>query len=218
MQEFITFYKHLINPDSLTVMLTEWGWAAYILLFCIVFAETGLLVGFCLPGDSLLFVAGFVCSVGNNALNIFILGPLLMLAAILGDNTNYWLGRGTGPKIFSREDSLFFHKKHLVRTQHFYEKHGPMTIIYARFVPIVRTFAPFVAGMGKMRYARFLAFSIGGGAGWIVSMLTLGYFLGQVGFIKHNLDKAVVVVVLISLLPIFLEFYKARRRKAAGTE
>ncbi|MCX7017983.1 MAG: VTT domain-containing protein [Candidatus Sumerlaeota bacterium] len=197
-------------------MIIEWGWVAYIVLFFIIFAETGLLAGFCLPGDSLLFVAGFVCAIEVNnqrVLNIFVLVPLLMVAAVVGDNVNYMLGRHTGPLIFSRENSLLFHKKHLVRTQHFYEKYGGRTIVYARFVPIVRTFAPFVAGMGKMKFQHFFLMNVMGGTLWIISMTVLGYYLGQIPAVKNNLEKAVILVILLSMAPLFIEIWRARREK-----
>jgi len=216
LETVIHFFQRLFNPDQLQLMIIEWGWVAYIILFFIIFAETGLLAGFCLPGDSLLFVAGFVCAIEVNnqhVLNFFILVPLLIAAAVIGDNVNYLLGRHTGPLIFSRDDSLLFHKKHLVRTQHFYEKYGGRTIIYARFVPIVRTFAPFVAGMGKMKYLRFLPIDIAGGGLWIISMTVLGYFLGQIPVVKNNLEKAVILVILLSMTPLFIEIWRTRREK-----
>lgn len=210
-----TVVKGLFNPETLQHMLQNWGFLAYYILFAIVFSETGLLVGFCLPGDSLLFIAGFVCSValpetGHPAINLFILMPLLIVAAIAGDNLNYWLGRRTGPMIFNKEDSLFFHKKHLVKTQKFYEKYGGKTMILARFVPFVRTFAPFVAGMGKMDYMRFVRFDICGAFAWICSMMLMGYFLGNIPWVKHNLEKAVILVIFISILPIIIEMIKAK--------
>ncbi|MBX7246495.1 MAG: VTT domain-containing protein [Candidatus Sumerlaeaceae bacterium] len=201
----------MFNPETLQSMLHDWGWVAYIILFIIVFAETGLLVGFCLPGDSLLFIAGFVCSpAAGNIMDPWLLGFLLIVAAVVGDTVGYWLGWKTGPMIFHREDSIFFHRKHLIKTQKFYEKYGGRTIIYARFVPIVRTFAPFVAGVGKMEYKRFISYNVFGGIGWVVSMLALGYFLGNIPWVKHNLEKAVIIVIFISILPIIIEVAKAR--------
>lgn len=233
--------KNLFHPEALQQMLQDWDWVAYIVLFIIVFAETGLLVGFCLPGDSLLFIAGFVCSIetaAGRALNIWILMPILMIAAVTGDTVGYWLGRRTGPKIFCRDNTmtfsaalasdsgrvyrlfmwlngLLFNRKHLIRTQKFYEKYGGRTIIYARFVPIVRTFAPFVAGIGKMHYGRFLQFNVWGGIGWIFSMMILGYFLGNIPIVKHNLEKAVIVVIAISFLPIVIELVRSRLHRGA---
>ena len=213
MTTIIDFLKTLFSPELLQQALTDWGWLAYIILFAIVFAETGLLVGFFLPGDSLMFVAGFVCSPAVHALDYWTLVALLCIAAIVGDTVGYWLGRRTGPVIFCREDSLLFHRKHLTRTQRFYERHGGKTIVYARFVPIVRTFAPFVAGIGKMDYWRFLSFNVFGGIGWVLSMTALGYHLGSVEWVKKNLEKAVLIVIFISLLPIIVEVVRSRFRK-----
>ncbi len=210
------FFQTIFKPELLTHALQEWGWVAYVILFAIVFAETGLLVGFCLPGDSLLFIAGFVCSIRTDqgpVLNYFVLTALLCVAAVVGDTVGYWLGRRTGPLIFCREDSLFFHKKHLLRTQHFYERYGGRTIIYARFVPIVRTFAPFVAGIGRMDYPKFLSYNVFGGIGWVIGMTLIGYFLGSIPVVQRNLEKAVILVILISLMPIFYELIRAKLKK-----
>jgi membrane-associated protein len=213
MAKAFEFLRTLFNPEMLQHALTDWGWVAYLVLFAIVFAETGLLVGFFLPGDSLLFVAGFVCSPAVHALDFWTLVVLLSVAAILGDTVGYWLGRRTGPVIFCREDSLFFHRKHLIRTQRFYERHGGKTIVYARFVPIVRTFAPFVAGIGQMQYKRFISFNVFGGIGWVLGMAALGYHLGSFEWVKKNLEKAVLIVIFISLLPILVEAIRARLHK-----
>ncbi|MFH1263927.1 MAG: VTT domain-containing protein [Pseudomonadota bacterium] len=196
----IDFILRLLNPNELEMMLRSWGWLGYPILFGIVFAETGLLVGFFFPGDSLLFIAGFVASTG--VLDITWLNLLLCAAAILGDGTGYFLGLRSGPKIFRREDSLFFRKSHLVRTQEFYEKHGGKTIVLARFIPIIRTFAPFVAGLGKMRYLRFAAFNVFGGIGWVVLMTGAGYFLGNIPIIRRNFERTVIVIVVLSVLPL----------------
>src|SRR5262249_18491667 len=165
-------------------------------LTAIVFAETGLLVGFVLPGDSLLFTIGVVAGAGQLNLGLIIL--LLICATMLGDWCGYLIGRRTGPAIFNRPDSRFFKQEHLRRTEAFYEKHGGKTIIYAKFVPIIRTFAPFVAGVAKMRYARFLSFDIFGGIGWVSSMTVLGYFLGSIPLVRRHFEKFVVLVVFIS--------------------
>lgn len=195
------FFSRLYNFQDLI------RWGGYTVLLIIIYAETGLLAGFFLPGDSLLVTAGLFAAV-EGALDIRVLIPILALAAIAGDNTGYWLGYHFGPKIFSKEDSFFFHKDHLKRTQHFYDKYGPKTIILARFVPIVRTFAPTVAGVGKMKYSRFLAYSIGGGIGWITSMTLLGYFLGsKIPNIEKNVHYVIAVVIVISFIPIIKEFF-----------
>src|SRR5690349_8626145 len=179
-QYFLDFYRLLTTPERLIALLSTvmTGWLGYSLLFGIVFAETGLLVGFFLPGDSLLFTVGVVAGAGD--LNIFIVNLVLMAAAMMGDSTGYLLGRGTGPRIFDRPNSRLFKREYLIRTQLFYEKHGGKTIIYARFVPIIRTFAAFVAGVARMPYLRFLPFSVCGAAGWVACMTMLGYKLGTV--------------------------------------
>jgi membrane-associated protein len=179
------------------------------MLFAIVFAETGLLVGFFLPGDSLLFTVGVVAGAGQ--LNIWLINLLLIIAAIVGDAVGYMLGRQAGPRVFSRPDSRFFKQEHLLRTKAFYEKHGGKTIIYARFVPIIRTFAPFVAGVAQMPYSRFAAFNIFGGIGWVIAMTMAGYILGNVPIIRAHFEKVVVGIVLVSVLPIVIEYIKSRR-------
>src|SRR5499427_9194162 len=172
----------------------------------IIFAETGLLVGFFLPGDSLLFTAGIFCTTSNptgaQLLNIFTLNIFVVAAAIIGDTVGYWIGAKAGPKIFTREQSLLFSRKHLLRTKEFYERHGGKTIIIARFLPFVRTFAPVVAGIGKMNYRRFLSFNVFGGIGWVFSMTMLGFTLGKVyPPITKQIDKVIIVIIFVSLLP-----------------
>lgn len=187
-------------------------WGSYTALVIIIYAETGLLAGFFLPGDSLLVTAG-LCAALEGALNIWVLIPLLSAAAIIGDSTGYWVGYHFGPKLFSREDSFFFHKNHLARTQKFYEKYGAKTIVLARFVPIVRTFAPTVAGVGRMDYRKFLFYNVAGGIFWIASMTLLGYFLGRViPDIESMVHYVIVIVILISFIPILREWLHSRRR------
>lgn len=203
LHEFISKLNHL---DQLI------AWAGYVGVTAIVFSETGLLAGFFLPGDSLLVTAGLVASQGT--LNILYLNILLVAAAIAGDNTGYFIGHHAGPRLFKREDSLFFHKKHLERTHEFFEKHGGKTLILARFVPIVRTFAPTVAGVGRMKYRRFLAYSICGGCAWVLSMTSIGYFLGRtVPNIEKHLHILVGIVIIISFLPVLMELHKAKKKK-----
>jgi membrane-associated protein len=206
----------LIHPRDLVTFITTLysGWLAYAALFAIVFSETGLLVGFFLPGDSLLFTVGVVCAGGN--LDVGVVIPLLIAAAVIGDTTGYFLGRGTGPRIFSRPKSRLFNPEHLRETQQFYEKHGGKTLIYARFVPIVRTFAPFVAGVGRMPYSRFISFSIFGGIGWVTFMTLLGYSLGKVSFVQKYFDLVVLAIIALSLMPAALQFLKSRRGIAAS--
>ena len=189
-------------------------WAGYFGLTAIVFAETGLLVGFFLPGDSLLVTAGLFA--GQGLFNVYLLGAILNLAAAVGNSCGYWIGRGTGPKIFTREDSLLFNKKHVLRAQEFYARHGWKAIILAQFMPIVRTFSPVVAGVGRMPYRQFLMISVIGTIVWVWSMLFTGYFLGTYipGIDKH-IEILVIVVVFVSVLPAIISWWRERRRAAA---
>ncbi len=209
----LDFIRTLTNPERLIHLLTTalTGWLGYALLFAVVFAETGLLVGFFLPGDSLMFTVGVVAGAGK--LDIVTVNIVLMAAAILGDGVGYALGRRTGPIIFHNPNSRFFRQEHLLRTKAFYEKHGGKTIIYARFIPIIRTFAPFVAGVAQMGYPRFLAFNIFGGIGWVFSLTMLGYQLGSVPFVRRHFEKVIALIIVVSLLPVLREAWKARRRK-----
>ncbi len=191
-------------------------WGGYTVLIAIVFAETGLLAGFFLPGDSLLVTAGLLAA-SDGILNIWVLNGALSLAAILGDSTGYAIGYHLGPRLFTRQDSRLFHRDHLLRTQRFYEKHGAKTIVIARFVPIVRTFAPTVAGIGRMRYPVFVAYNVVGGVGWVSSMTLAGYFLGRViPDIERRLHWVIAAVILISFLPIVREWRAARRQRLGG--
>jgi membrane-associated protein len=184
----------------------------YAVLVAIVFTETGLLVGFFLPGDSLLITAGLVA--GSGGLDIWWLNVLLILAAIAGDSVGYSIGFRTGPRIFTRENSLLFNRRHLVRTREFYERYGGKTIVLARFIPILRTFAPVVAGVGQMAYRRFLFFNVFGGIGWVASLTWAGYLLGRtVPNIDQHVHLVVIIVIVLSVLPIVGEIIKARRRK-----
>jgi len=180
-------------------------------LIAIVFVETGLFVGFFLPGDSLLVTAGLFAARGDLGLwSIFL---FVSLAAIIGDTVGYTIGARTGPKIFTREDSLLFHKKHLITTKEFYDRYGGVTIIIARFMPIVRTFAPLVAGVGGMEYRRFVFYNVAGGIGWVVSMTSLGYFLGKaVPGIDRHIDVVIAAVIFLSLLPAIIKFARDRWR------
>jgi membrane-associated protein len=216
MDALVEFYRALTNPEQLIALLSKklaGGWG-YALLAAIVFAETGLLIGFFLPGDSLLFTVGAV--IGAGQLNLAVCLVLLSVCAIVGDAVGYALGRKAGPAVFHRPDSKLFKQQYLTRTQEFYERYGGKTIIYARFVPIVRTFAPFLAGVGKMDYGHFLSYNIFGGIGWVCSMTLAGYFLGQQPFVRRHFEKVVILIVVISVLPMIVEFFKARKRSPAS--
>ena len=206
----LDFLRALTTPERLIQLLSTAmsGWAGYAMLSGIVFAETGLLVGFVLPGDSLLFTIGVVAGAGE--LNLVVIMLLLICASMLGDWSGYLLGRRAGPAIFNRPDSRFFKQEHLQRTKAFYEKHGGKTIIYAKFVPIVRTFAPFVAGVANMRYVRFLSFDIFGGVGWVFSMTILGYLLGEVAIVRRNFEKLVLLVIFVSVLPVMIHAIRSK--------
>ncbi|MGH9368527.1 MAG: VTT domain-containing protein [Thermoanaerobaculia bacterium] len=182
----------------------------------IVFAETGLMVGFFLPGDSLLVTAGVFAAAGH--LNIWVLNAVLIAAAIAGDTVGYWIGRRAGPALFKRPKSLLFNPEHLRRAHDFYEKHGGKTIILARFMPIVRTFAPVVAGMGRMEYRRFVSFNVFGGLLWVLSMTLTGYYLGQIPGVREHIEIVIVIVVFLSILPgiIALARERVRKRRASG--
>jgi membrane-associated protein len=213
MLSLVDLVRILTSPDRLIQLLSPMftSWLGYALLFAIVFSETGLLVGFFLPGDSLMFLVGAVAGAGN--LNLLVVNLVLMAAAILGDSFGYALGRRTGPAIFDRPDSRWFRREHLARTHAFYEKYGGKTIVYARFVPIVRTFAPFVAGVGKMNYGRFISFNVFGGIGWVFGMTMLGYLLGGVPIVKQHLEKVILLIILISVAPVVVEGVKAYRKQ-----
>lgn len=205
-------WRSLTDPDRLIHLLTAvlTGWLGYALLAGVVFAETGLLVGLFLPGDSLLFTVGVVAGAGD--LDIVKICVLLTAFSILGDQSGYFLGYRTGPKIFSRPDSRFFKQDYVRRTQAFYEKHGGKTLIYAKFVPIVRTFAPFMAGVGKMRYTRFLSFNIFGGLGWVLAATLGGFYLGGIPIVRHNFEKVVIGIVLLSVLPMAIHYLQSRKK------
>ena len=189
-------------------------WGGYVVLAAIVFAETGLLVGFFLPGDSLLITAGLVAATG--ALDIWWLNVLLVAAAVAGDSVGYAIGARVGPRLFTREKSWLFNPRHIVRTREFYERHGAKTIVIARFVPIIRTFAPVVAGVGQMSYRRFLFYNVAGGLGWVLSMTWAGYLLGNVvPNIDRHIHIVVIVVIVLSVIPIAVEIVRERRRQSA---
>ena len=206
----IDFILHI--DDHLQEIIRNYGGLTYLILFLIVFAETGLVVTPILPGDSLLFAAGTFAALGS--LDPIILTVLLIMAAVVGDGVNYWIGHWIGPKAFSGKVP-WLRQDYLKRTEAFYEKHGGKTIILARFVPIVRTFAPFVAGVGRMQYGRFLAYNVVGAVLWVTICVTAGYFFGNLPFVRDNFSLVVLGIVGVSLIPLVVEWIRQRRAKAA---
>jgi membrane-associated protein len=207
----IEFALHI--DKQLLELCAMYGTWIYAILFTVLFCETGLVVTPFLPGDSLLFAVGSLAAFG--ALRVEFAIPLLVLAVLCGDNTNYWFGRKIGPKVFSQEHSRIFNKEYLARTQAFYDKHGKITVVLARFLPIIRTFAPFVAGIGKMTYRIFLLFSVLGSLLWVNLFILTGYFFGNIPFVKQNFSLVIVALVLIPGLPALIELIRhfAQRRK-----
>jgi len=204
----IDLFLHL--DVHLNELIVQYGAVTYIILFLVIFAETGFVITPFLPGDSLLFAAGTFAATGS--LDVTLLFVLLTTAAIAGDTVNYWIGHYIGPKVFSKE-TRFIKKKYLERTHNFYEKHGGKTIIIARFVPIIRTFAPFVAGVGAMTYSKFILYNIVGGIVWVVIFVFGGYYFGNIPAVKNNFSLVIIVIIVISVLPGFSEFIRHRKRK-----
>jgi membrane-associated protein len=188
----------------------------YVVLFLIVFCETGLVVTPFLPGDSLLFAIGAIGARDEIQLNVPVLTVLLIIAAVLGDAVNYWIGYKLGPAVFTKDTGKLLNKKHLIKAQEFYEKYGGKTIILARFVPVIRTFAPFVAGIGKMNYFRFAMYNVIGGVAWVVICVTAGHFFGQFEFVKKHFEAVIIMIIIISVLPMAWEFWQARRAAKRG--
>ena len=210
------FIKYLIDlflhlDQHLGEIIRDYGVWTYLVLFIIVFCETGLVVTPFLPGDSLLFAAGAFAALG--ALNVFWLFIILTAAAIIGDTVNYWLGHYVGPRIFSKEDVRFLNKKHLQRTHEFYERYGGKTIIIARFIPIIRTFAPFVAGIGSMTYWRFIVYNVVGAIIWVAVCLFAGYLFGNLEIVKKNFSLVILAIIFVSIIPIIVEFIRHRISK-----
>jgi membrane-associated protein len=215
-KDILDFFLHL--DDKLEEIIKNYGFWTYLILFLIIFAETGLVITPFLPGDSLLFAAGTFAA--GRGLNVWLLFVLLSVAAIIGDTVNYWLGHYVGPRVFYKDDVRFLNKKYLERTHAFYEKYGGKTIIIARFIPIIRTFAPFVAGIGSMTYWRFITYNVVGGILWVGICVFAGYFFGNIPIVKNNFSIVIIVIVLISVLPVIVEFIRHRmsRAKAAAPE
>ncbi|GMU55034.1 MAG: membrane protein [Candidatus Xenobia bacterium] len=210
--ELIKDFLHLISSPEGIKQIISWG--GILVLIGIVFAETGLLVGFFLPGDSLLFISGVVASDGT--LSLWQLLIFLSMAAIVGDSVGYAIGRKAGQALYSRPQSRWFRRDYLLRTRAFYDHYGGMTIILARFIPFARTFAPTVAGIGEMAYARFLAFNVVGGILWVFSMVLMGYFFGKIPVVERNLEKVVVLIVFLSVLPVAIHALKAHLASRAA--
>jgi len=212
LMQFVDLFLHL--DKHLDAVMRDYGTWTYAILFLIVFCETGLVVTPILPGDSLLFAAGALAARG--ALDVWLLGGLLFIAAVIGDAVNYSIGHYIGPKVFERPDSRIFKRKYLERTQAFYEKYGGKTIIIARFVPIVRTFAPFLAGVGVMSYARFAFYNIFGAFLWVGSFVTAGYLFSEIPIVKNNFTLVILAIIVLSVMPAVYEIVKARREAAAA--
>lgn len=214
-------FELLFHLDKHLAQLTEsYGTWTYVILFVVVFCETGLVVTPFLPGDSLLFAAGAICSLGS--LDIGVLWLLLVVAAIAGDSVNYQIGYYLGPKVLRGERSWLFNRKHLDRTHAFFEKYGGKTIIIARFVPIIRTFAPFVAGVGAMTYRRFLVYNVVGGVAWVTGFLFAGYWFGNIPWVKENFSAVILAIVFLSMLPMFIEYFRhvqtAKQQKSSADQ
>lgn len=211
-EQLIDFFLHL--DIYLDQIIQNFGIWTYLILFLVIFAETGLVVTPFLPGDSLLFAAGTFAALGS--LNVFVLWLVMFAAAVLGDTVNYWVGNKIGPRVFE-QDYRFLKREYLEQTQQFYEKHGGKTIILARFVPIVRTFAPFVAGVGTMHYTRFLTFNVIGAFLWTALFVFMGYFFGNIPFVKANFELAIVGIIAISVVPMIYEWLKHRNKNSSET-
>lgn len=211
----LTFLHSLTNPEKLIALLSTslTGWVGYVVLFGVVFAESGLLVGFFLPGDSLLFTVGVVAGAGKLAVLQMI--AMLAFASMLGDGIGFLLGSTLGYRLFQNPKSKIFRREYLDRTHEFYERHGGKTIIYAKFVPIIRTFAAFVGGVARMRYTRFLAFNICGAAGWVTLMVMSGYLLGNVQIIRQNFEKVVLLIIAVSLAPAAVQIFRRKTERPA---
>ena len=214
LKSIVDLFLHL--DEYLSVVIQNYGGWTYALLFIVIFIETGLVVTPFLPGDSLLFAAGTFAALGS--LNIYFMWGLLFVAAVLGDTVNYWIGHKLGLAIFDTQNRFLkkvLKKEYLAKTEAFYEKHGGKTIVLARFVPIVRTFAPFVAGVGTMEYGRFISYNVIGGFLWVTIFLFMGNFFGNIPFVKANFELVIIGIILVSVVPMFIEYWKARQENKA---
>jgi len=216
MDLIMKFFDIFIHLDKhLDVLIQTMGLWSYVILFLIIFCETGLVVTPVLPGDSLLFAIGTFSALGSFDLKTALIS--LSLAAILGDTANYWIGYHVGPKVFKKDYGRLLNKKHLERTHRFYEKHGGKTIIIARFMPFIRTFAPFVAGIGTMSYRRFIAYNIIGGVAWIHTFILGGYFFGNIPAVKRNFTFVIMAIIIISVMPAFIEYIRAKKGEKSAS-
>ncbi len=216
------FFKSVVDiflhlDTHLNAVAGTYGTWTYLLLFLIVFCETGLVVTPFLPGDSLLFAAGALAAIDGSPISVGFLFVLLVVAAIAGDTVNYWVGNFVGPRVFHQQRIPFLKKEHLEKTNRFYEKYGGKTIILARFIPIIRTFAPFVAGIGSMNYARFILYNVVGGIVWVALFLYAGYLFGQSPIVEHNFTLVILAIIAISLVPPVIEFVRSRRSAEAAS-
>ncbi len=212
MEILLSFIDLFLNLDKhLNDVIIQYGTLTYFILFAIIFCETGLVVTPFLPGDSLLFAAGAIAALGS--LDVVSVCGLLISAAILGDSTNYFIGRTIGPKIFAQENVRFLNKQHLARAHEFYEKHGGKTVIFARFMPILRTFAPFVAGLGSMSYRKFISYSVFGSIIWISTFTLGGFYFGNIPIVKNNFTLVILAILVLSVMPAVIEFIKHRKKK-----
>lgn len=214
MGKIVDIFLHL--DKHLNEWAGELGPWLYVVLFAIVFCETGLVITPFLPGDSLLFAVGALAATPGSPIDVVVIMVLLCVAGVLGDAVNYAIGKRVGPMVFSRDSSRLLNKEHLLRASRFYEKHGGKTIIMARFIPIIRTFAPFVAGIGKMGYGRFAVFNVVGAITWVVAFTLAGYWFGSLPWVKRNFQFVIVAIIVISVIPVFVEFFKARREKSSS--
>lgn len=209
LSQFVDIFLHL--DVHLAELAQSMGPLVYLILFLIIFAETGLVVTPILPGDSLLFAAGALCAVDGSGLSVHLMAGLLFVAAVLGDASNYMIGRYFAPRIFTSEHSWLLNKKHLKKTEEFYLRYGPFTVVIARFVPIVRTFAPFVTGMSRMPFKKYVPFNLLGAGAWVLGFIYVGYIFGNVPAIKSNFHIVIVAIIVLSVMPIAVEWLKHRR-------
>ncbi|MBZ9686081.1 VTT domain-containing protein [Clostridium estertheticum] len=217
MDILINFINGLMHIDKyLALIIQQYGILTYVILFIIIFIETGLVVMPLLPGDSMLFAAGALAAIGS--MNIFTLLVVVYLAAVLGDTANYYIGKKIGKKILAKEEVRFINKEYLIKAQKFYEKHGQMTIVIARFIPIIRTFAPFLAGISEMNYSKFIPYNMIGGGLWVSLFLGMGFLFGNLSFIKNHFSYVLIAIIIISLLPGVIVFIKEKRKKGENNE